>query len=113
RARCLLTELPIPAHSNSFYRITPRQQSVLQICLPDELEIGDVWPWTRWDDQDQVFFSTEEPDSGCGSARIRGYLGQQPGARHRRIGIDIECIFYALGWSEGDFSPRFTIIDPR
>lgn len=111
RTRCLLMALPTQ-HNSLRYHIIPIRRNLLQICLPQDLEIGDVWPWTHWDDEDQVFFAPEESESGCGSARIKGCLSRRIGRQN--ITIRIECMFYALGWSqEEDTRIQCTIIDLR
>ena len=86
-----------------------RRPSVLQLHTPPELDIMDVWPWARWDDEGQVFFSVEEGDEGStGVARIRGRLVLD----NPTVEVHVDCVIYCLGWG-AVARPHFTILNLR
>jgi hypothetical protein len=69
--------------------VLDRRSRVLQLEMPPELTIGDVWPWNRFDLQDRVFFLVGDSDRDCGMVRLRG---NEPLVR------SIDCLFIGLRW---------------
>ncbi|KIW02555.1 uncharacterized protein PV09_06010 [Verruconis gallopava] len=66
------------------------RSGVLQIRLGLALVMHDVWPWARFDDQDQLFFVANEGYGNWDSATLRMGVANHKGR---------ECMFYATGWS--------------
>jgi hypothetical protein len=104
RSRYVLTQLPEsePAHSppfvNGYDIILQSRPHVLQICLPPEMEVDKIWPWTRWDDEDQVFFLAGNSNRNFGAAIITGNLRVH--MRRHAVTIPLDCMLYALGWAQ-------------
>ncbi|KAI8947166.1 heterokaryon incompatibility protein-domain-containing protein [Xylaria longipes] len=116
RARHILTELPEPdlqkdlyglCSSRSFARMRPH---VLQIQLPPELELLDVWPWSRYDEEDNLFLVSGETRYDTGVVRLRGT--QETTSNGRTTRVDIDYWFYVVGWSSLDpKSLQYSFVD--
>jgi len=70
---------------------------VIQIRLPPEVEIHDAWPWSRYDDEDELFFVSEDSSWDSCNMRLSGFFILEIG--RREVKVEFECMFYALGWS--------------
>ncbi|KAI0101899.1 HET-domain-containing protein [Nemania sp. FL0031] len=114
RARYLLTELPGPDLQKDLYGIyssrmfATMRQHVLQIRLPPEVELWSVWPWSRYDEEDNLFLVSGEPRYDGGTIRLRVTLPiPNPGSI-------IDCMFYAVGWSSLEFnSLQYSFVNYR
>jgi hypothetical protein len=115
RERYLLTELPetnLHPDSDMCLIIAQTRSHVLQIRLPAEMEIYDAWPWGRFDDEDQLFFVSGDSRWDSGSLRLSMNLTTHVGQRKTKV--DLECMFYALGWSSLALSSlQCTLVDYR
>ncbi|KAK5657628.1 hypothetical protein OQA88_2700 [Cercophora sp. LCS_1] len=113
RSLCLLTELPQFGSSHPWH-IDFSRHNVLQIELPKELNFRDIRPWTKWDDESEVFFAPQKAKFGCGAAGMEGLLSQWTGKKGV-ISVQVTCMFYALvAWSlESGARLQCTIIDRR
>jgi hypothetical protein len=116
KSRYLLTHLPeiqsiFPSQidpGNSI--ILQSRPHVLQIRLPPEMEVDAIWPWLRWDDEDQIFFLSDDSGRDCGAAMMTGTSNLL--IRGRNVPISFECIFYALGWGQPESRQlKCTIVD--
>jgi hypothetical protein len=103
----LLTQLP---EDRSMLQTRP---FVLQIRLPPEMEVGDIWRWAGWDDEDQIFFLSRFDGRDCGAAKIRGVLNLS--IQGRSVPFSFTSIFYALGWAQlenrQDRQLKCTVVD--
>jgi hypothetical protein len=96
----------------SLFMAPPTPSHVLQIKLPAEMEIYEAWPWDWFDDEDQVFFVSGNPRWDCGALRLRGKFTAKIDQRWTKV--DLECMFYAVGWSELTLSSLMcTLVDYR
>ncbi|KAH8880901.1 hypothetical protein GQ53DRAFT_832910 [Thozetella sp. PMI_491] len=69
-------------------------------------------PWTRWDDEDQLFFLPGDWRWDCGALKIRGTVTISDVGQD--ITIPLECMFFALGWAETSRSGlQYTVVDYR
>jgi len=93
RNRYFLTKLP---EVDMTQLILQQRSYILQICLPPELEVYDVMPWDRWDDEDQLLFCSGDLNRACGTLKIKGRLPALTQGHH--ASIPIECVFFALEW---------------
>ncbi len=116
RARYLLTELPEPdlqkdlygmCSSRSFARMRPH---ALQIQLPPEFELLDAWPWSRYDEEDNLFLVAGEARYDSGAVRLRGTL--ETLSDGRTIQVDIDYMFFVVGWASLDRSAlQYSFVD--
>ena len=111
-SRYLVTDLVEPGQNGRESRlyddraIFSGRPCVLQIRLPRESEVCRIWPWHRWDDEDQLFFV------GCGSRRdwgaviVSGRFSAHIG--NSEINLKAKCMIYVLGWgSPSSRSPQY------
>ncbi|KAI0446088.1 heterokaryon incompatibility protein-domain-containing protein [Xylaria telfairii] len=116
RARHVLTELPEPdlgkdlygmCSSQSFARMRPHG---LQIQLPHEFELLDAWPWSRYDEEDNLFIVSGDKRYDSGAIRFRGTPEKLSDGR--TTGADIDYMFYVVGWGSSDSdSLQYSFID--
>jgi len=71
---------------------------ILQIRLPPKMRVEGIYPWTGWDDEDQIFFVSGSYGRDCGGAIIRGNPSLDIQGRIFPLGFAFN--FYALGWSK-------------
>ncbi|KAH7354882.1 hypothetical protein BKA65DRAFT_581488 [Rhexocercosporidium sp. MPI-PUGE-AT-0058] len=117
RERYLLTELPemnlrpdSQIWDMSLF-IAKTRSHVLQVSLPLEMEIYDAWPWSRFDDEDQLFFVCGDPRWDSGALRL---CANFTSVGRRETKIEFECMFYAVGWSALDLGRlQCTLVDYR
>jgi len=101
--RYLLTRLP----GSNFKRdlqletdllIAQLRSHAFQIKLPPEMYMYDAWPWSRFDDEDQLFFvSRENLGWDWVAFRLNVRLPLCDGKTQREVEFD--CMFFATGWS--------------
>ncbi|KAI1130384.1 HET-domain-containing protein [Nemania abortiva] len=115
RARYLLTELPEPDLREGLYGMYSGQtfatmrQHILQVRLPHEIELHDVWPWSRYDEEDNLFLVSGEPRYDSGAVRLRGTL---PVFDYDGAPVNIDYMFYAVGWASSDSnSLQYSFVD--
>ncbi|KAI1752424.1 heterokaryon incompatibility protein-domain-containing protein [Xylaria castorea] len=116
RARHILIELPEPdlqedlygmCSSRSFARMRPH---ALQIQLPPELKLFDVWPWTRYDEEDNMFLVSAEARYDSGAVRLRDARETLSNGRTARV--DVDYMFYVVGWASSDLdSLQYSFVD--
>jgi hypothetical protein len=118
RARHLLAELPEPDLQENLYGMYSSQmfarmrQHALQIRLPREFQLWDAWPWSRYDEEDNLFLVSGEPRYDSGAVRLRGTLEILSDGRTTTVGIDY--MFYAVGWASSDLnSLQYSFVDYR
>ncbi|KAI0481645.1 heterokaryon incompatibility protein-domain-containing protein [Xylaria cf. heliscus] len=116
RARYVLIEMPEPDLQKGLYQICSNQSFVrmrphgLQIQLPPKLELFDVWPWSRYDEEDNMFLVSAEGRYDSGAIRLRGTLETQHDGSTTRV--DIDYMFYVLGWASSDpNSLQYSFVD--
>ncbi|KAH7082093.1 heterokaryon incompatibility protein-domain-containing protein [Paraphoma chrysanthemicola] len=68
----------------------------LQVQRPPEVDIYDAWPWSRYDDEDQVFFAEQSIRDCC---MMRLWVKFQVRVGRRDVVVGSECVFYAVGWA--------------
>lgn len=113
--RYLLTKWPTSILNNSMFvdvhtMIRRVRQTVLQIKLPPEITIYGAWPWPRFDDEDQLFFTAGDSQEDFGSLRLTTRFTIELGGRDRTVVL--ESMFYAVGWSSlGSRRLQCTLID--
>jgi hypothetical protein len=91
--------------------IADTRSHVLQVGLPLEMEIYDAWPWSRFDDEDQLFFVAGDPRWDSGALRL---CANFTSVGRRSTKIEFECMFYAVGWSSLDLGRlQCTLVDYR
>lgn len=120
RERLLLVRLPElrlpsdPLISDTRYFIPESRSHALQIQLPSEMWSIDAWPWSRFDDEDQLFFiNSNSPGrwDAC-SKRLGAEFTVQ--ASPQKIDVNIECMFCAVGWAASEASSlQCTLVDYR
>jgi hypothetical protein len=118
RSRYLLTQmpgndlmLPFQLHLGDNIIIQSRSH-VVQLRLPPEMDVAGIWPWARWDDEDQIFFLFGNSRRDCGAAQIAGTLDLR--IQNRSVSVSFDCIFYALGWAQlEDRHLQCTVVDYR
>jgi hypothetical protein len=100
RERYLLTKLPECecCQGRTDFSIAHLRSHVLKVYTPDELGIYEAWSWSRYDDEDQLFFLQNDTEWDVATIRL---LGDIPVTlNRRRTYITVECMFYAVGWSD-------------
>ncbi|KAI3323208.1 HET-domain-containing protein [Xylariaceae sp. AK1471] len=118
RARHILTELPEPDLQKGLYgmyssRMFARmRQHALQIRLPPELELWDAWPWSRYDEEDNLFLISGELRYDSGAVRLGGTL--EISSDDRITTVRLDYMFYVVGWASPDFnSLQYSFVDYR
>jgi hypothetical protein len=115
RESYLLTELPEtnPQPDSQVFdmsRFIETRSHVLQIRLPFEMGIYNAWPPGRFDKEDLLFFVSGDSRWDSGALRLRGNFSAQVGQRKTKI--ELECMFYAVGWSALTLSSlQCTLVD--
>lgn len=105
--RYFLTELPgqhpgsdtSPFADMRFF-IPQLRSHVLQIKRPSGTGTYDCWPWSRWDDEDGVFFVTDDTTWDSATVRLRTTRTVQND--QGSTSIEFETVLYAIGWSSLD-----------
>jgi hypothetical protein len=106
RARHVLTELPEPdlqvglygmCSSRSFARM---RQHALQIQLPLELELVDAGPWSRYDEEDNLFLVSGEARYDSGVVHLMGIL--ETLSDGRMVAVFLDYVFFVVGWASSD-----------
>ncbi|KAI0530392.1 heterokaryon incompatibility protein-domain-containing protein [Xylaria digitata] len=106
RARYILTELSEPDVQEGLYAMYSRRlfarmrQHALQIRLPLEFELLDAWPWSRYDEEDNMFLVSGEQRYDSGVVRLGGTL--EIPSDGRVVKVDIDYMFYVVGWGSSD-----------
>ncbi|KAF2962623.1 hypothetical protein GQX73_g10949 [Xylaria multiplex] len=72
----------------------------LQIRLPQEFELFDAWPWSRYDEEDNLFLISGEEIYDSGAVRLGGTL--EIPSDDRVVNVDIDYMFYVVGWGSSD-----------
>jgi len=80
--------------------IAERRSHALKVELPFDAEIYESWPWSRFDDEDEIFFLVG--DDTWDSASIRFTLCHTNRAGSRNVYFHSEFVFFALGRSSSD-----------
>ncbi|KAH8600671.1 heterokaryon incompatibility protein-domain-containing protein [Bisporella sp. PMI_857] len=99
----LLTELPgtdltsIYSTSDITSPIAQTRSHVLHIKLSPQMELYDLWPSARFDDEDQVFFISGDSNRDSVLLKIHGQATTYFGLE--LTSIKFSCTFYAIGWS--------------
>lgn len=116
RARHVLTKLPETdlgrdlhgmCSGQAFARMRPLG---LQIQLPPEFELLDAWPWSRYDEEDNLFIVSGDTRYDSGAIRFRGTL--ETLSDGRTTWVDIDYMFYVVGWASSDpDSLQYSFID--
>lgn len=88
-----------------------RRRHALKIRVPPEMRISNVQPWSRWDDEDRVFFLPEGSACDYGMANLRGQASMF--VEGRAVKLPFECTFYALGWVKRDSGLQCSVINSR
>ncbi|KAJ8123113.1 hypothetical protein O1611_g9672 [Lasiodiplodia mahajangana] len=89
------------------------RQHVLQIRLPTEIELWNVWPWSRYDEEDNLFLVSGELRYDSGAIRLRGSL-PIPSSGNPITRASIDYMFYAVGWSSPEPSSlQYSFVDYR
>jgi Heterokaryon incompatibility protein (HET) len=84
----------------------------LHVRLPPEFVVDTIWPWHRWDDEDQLFFIGSNSRRDWSAAVITGLFNVHVGSR--QIRSNVAFMIYALGWGNPDHrSPQCTVFDHR
>lgn len=88
---------------------------ILQIVLDPDMFIAYVWPWSRWDVEDQVFFVSDNPNLDYAAAKISdvfsfGLYGPDDLDPDAKINFDF--MLYSLGWAKNTSSEPFYTIVP-
>lgn len=116
RARHVLIELPESDLQNELYgmcssRSFARMRThALQIQLPPELELFDVWPWSRYDEEDNMFLVSAETRYDSGAIRLRGT--PETLSNGRTVRFDVDYMFYVVGWGSSDpDSLQYSFVD--
>ncbi|EPE33500.1 HET protein [Glarea lozoyensis ATCC 20868] len=114
RIMYLLNRLP-PAHAPNYLLesiVLGSRSRVLQIDLPPEMYINNVWPWSRWDVTDQTFFVSDDLGLDCAGFRVFGGYDFDPLRRGERSKFSF--MVYVWKWSRnGDrpmTEPEFTLV---
>ncbi|KAK5053351.1 hypothetical protein LTR84_002325 [Exophiala bonariae] len=120
RERFLLSRLPginISSHfliTDTSEFIAQSRSHVLQLRYPSEMVTIDGWPWSRFDDEDQVFFINSNSPGYWDACSKRLGINVTVQTGEREVDVDIECMFYALGWSSLEVDNlQCTLVDYR
>jgi hypothetical protein len=108
----LLARLP-PALSAQYLvwdLVLSTRSRTLQIVLPPEFSINNVWPWSRFDVTDQVFFVSDNLDLDYAAAKISGVIDVYIDGNEFNSRIDF--MLYSLRWAHNNRSeqPLYTIV---
>lgn len=111
RSRYLLTQLQ-DSQSTFPSQLSPgdsiilqSRPYVLQIRLPPKMKIDAIWPWARWDDEDQIFFLSGDSGRDCGAAVI---------TNNSNFPVSFQFILYAIGWAKHQIRPmKCTVVDNK
>lgn len=101
--------------------ILESRKRAMQIVSSPGLEVYRRWPWQQWDDQDQVFFRSEElldDNLGWAAVKILAVLPASFLSRKNETHDSVDILFYAFGWgadAEGPSQsrPRCTMYQVR
>jgi hypothetical protein len=112
RTMYLLARLP-PALSAQYLvwdLVLSTRSRTLQIVLPPEFSINNVWPWSRFDVTDQVFFVSDNLDLDYAAAKISGVIDVYIDGNEFNSRIDF--MLYSLRWAHNNKSeqPLHTIV---
>ena len=111
RTMYLLARLP-PALSPEYLlrdMVLCTRSRILQIALPPEMFVGGVWPWSRWDGEDQVFFVSDNLGLDYAAAKVSGVFNVV--VRNKIVNAQVDFMLYCLGWANtGSRKPVYTIV---
>jgi hypothetical protein len=99
RTMYLLVRLP-PAYFPRYLLqdvVLHTRSHILQIVLPPELVVNNVWPWSRWDAQDQIFFVSDNTSLDFSAAKVSGVF--DIGRSSKRVDAHFDFMLYSLGWA--------------
>lgn len=93
--------------------------TVLQLQLPRGFEVNERWPWSRWDDNDSVFFlGNVHSNRSWSVAGITGTIsfkmnqGSYDIGWHNSWSFKVAFTIFAAGWQASGFpKPQYTIFD--
>ena len=95
----MLARLP-PAHFPKYLLrdiVLHTRPRILQIVLPPEMVVNHVWPWSRWDVTDQVFFVSDNLGLDYAAAKSGGVF--DVGTRNKTVDAYFDFMLYGLGWA--------------
>lgn len=90
------------------------RKRVMQIVLSRDLEVYRRWPWQQWDEQDTLFFGSEESldDIGWAAVKIVALPPNEFFDADSETHGSVDFLFYAFGWTASATSqtkPRCSI----
>lgn len=106
KERFLLAELPTtnaagePLLENMRLFIGQTRRHALQVCRDPRFRTHAAWPSARYDDEDGLFFVSDDQLWDSGAMQLVLILSYPKG--QVRIPIKLELMFYALGWASTD-----------
>lgn len=113
--RYFLTSIPavaecLPGFADELF-IEKARRFALQIHRPPEVVVEDVWPASRYDEEDQLFF-TDQSTRDCCMTRL--WLELRVKSGNYDIPVRFGCVFYAVGWSsDHEEDIQCTLVDYR
>jgi hypothetical protein len=111
RTMYLLARLP-PAHFPKYLLwdiVLHTRSRILQIVLPPEMFVNNVWPWSRWDVTGQVFFVSDNLGLDYAAAKLGGVF--DVGTRNKTVDAHFDFMLYGLGWANtSSREPFYTIV---
>ncbi|KAI1162507.1 heterokaryon incompatibility protein-domain-containing protein [Nemania serpens] len=115
-ARHILTELPDADLQQGQYRMysspsfARMRQHALQIRLPPDVSLLGAWPWSRYDEEDNLFLVSGESRYDSGAVRLRGTL--EIASEGCMAEVSIDYMFYVIGWASPDLSSlQYSFVD--
>lgn len=89
--------------------ILQSRRCVLEVVLAPGMEVYRRWPWQQWDDQDMLFFGSEQSTEEASWVSLK-IVTSPP----HLMGIDrsksVDFLFYAFGWN---WPPGLPVSEPR
>lgn len=111
RTMYILVRLP-PAHFPKYLLrdiVLHSRSHILQIAVVPNMIVNGVWPWSRWDATDQVFFVSDNLGLDYAAAKInkRSRVHTHKGW----VDVHFNFMLYSLGWANTNSgNPFYTIV---
>lgn len=111
RTMYFLLRLPPAASPKYLLRdiVLSTRSHILQIVLPRGMVVNNVWPWSRWDTEDQVFFVSDNLDLDYAAAKVSAIL--DVGKHGKSVDAHFDFMLYCLDWANTrSDKPLYTIV---
>jgi hypothetical protein len=83
------------------------RSTIFHFVLPREVFVQNVYPWSRWDDTDQVFISSDNSILDSAGVRLGGLFKSTSA-----VGSEFSIMLYTSGWADHGSSGPFVALVP-